>query len=534
MLIEIAKIKIGDRLRTIKSKKIELIADSIKEIGLLNPVSVVADDDGYRLVAGHHRVEAMKKLGRSQIEANVLTLDNLRTRLAEIDENLVRAELDVLEESEHMAERKKVYEGLYPQTKQGAAQALGANRALGHDVEPDSGLTSFVDDTAQKTGISKSTIKENLQIAAKIDDGVKDIIKDTEIADSKTDLLELSKLDPIEQQVVMEQIAESGKEKKTPREVVIAMKIPEEVRDKIRDTKIATSERDLLALTRLEPAKQEKVVDMVLAKEAKDIRAAITNVRREEHADAIERARKFVEPTDSDASDGEAEEDGPELSAPAPQLTPGTFVKLGRHTLYVGDTTDKKFIDGCPAAELSFADPPYGVGKADWDSELFWKHDYLAGKSKIVMVTPGISNIFEFAGKTEMPYKWSIACWVTNGMTRGAVGFGNWIYVALFSKEESINRNAQDFLRTTIDNSTTADTGHESRKPLGLLTSLLRAFSGEGATVIDPFLGSGTTLWAAEATGRVCYGGELDVKFCEQIIERFERETGIKAVVVPE
>jgi DNA modification methylase len=65
-----------------------------------------------------------------------------------------------------------------------------------------------------------------------------------------------------------------------------------------------------------------------------------------------------------------------------------------------------------------------------------------------------------------------------------------------------------------------------------LLIRLLDTFTNDGNIVIDPFLGSGTTLLAAEETGRVCYGGEVDPIFCSDIISRWEQVTGEKAELI--
>lgn len=208
----------------------------------------------------------------------------------------------------------------------------------------------------------------------------------------------------------------------------------------------------------------------------------------------------------------------------ARSVQPGSWWQLGEreHLLYCGDSADPQFI-GKARGVFTFADPPYNAGKAEWDEGFTWRHDYLSESTGIVAVTPGISAIPHFLAATTMPYRWSMAAWITNGMTRGALGFGNWIYVALFSTAESIHRNAQDFIKITVSPSAVS-TMHESRKPAELVVSLLGTFTAEGDTVVDPFLGSGTTLFAAEQTGRRCIGAEIRPEFCAEIISRFGAE----------
>lgn len=70
---------------------------------------------------------------------------------------------------------------------------------------------------------------------------------------------------------------------------------------------------------------------------------------------------------------------------------------------------------------------------------------------------------------------------------------------------------------------------HTTQKPVELVTYALFNHTKEGDVVLDPFLGSGTTLIACEKTGRVCYGVELDLHYCDTIIERWENYAGKKA-----
>lgn len=67
--------------------------------------------------------------------------------------------------------------------------------------------------------------------------------------------------------------------------------------------------------------------------------------------------------------------------------------------------------------------------------------------------------------------------------------------------------------------------GHPAAYPTGLPTFFLKAYSDEGDIVFDPFLGSGTTLVAAEQLGRRCFGMEISPGYCDVIVQRWERLT---------
>lgn len=70
---------------------------------------------------------------------------------------------------------------------------------------------------------------------------------------------------------------------------------------------------------------------------------------------------------------------------------------------------------------------------------------------------------------------------------------------------------------------------HPTTKPLDLMRRLILNGTRIGDVVYDGFLGSGTTLLACEQTKRVCIGVELDPEYCQTIIDRFEKLTGLKA-----
>lgn len=203
---------------------------------------------------------------------------------------------------------------------------------------------------------------------------------------------------------------------------------------------------------------------------------------------------------------------------------PGKWYELGPHRLYCGDNRDPEFINALPEdAAFAFADPPYNAGVDEWDTGFFWDQDYLQDKAELVFVTPGISNIDGMFQNTKMNYKWSLAAWITNGMTRGALGFGNWIYIALFSAKESVHNNEQDFLKVNISNPANKEHTHRGEKPKELLDRLVEKFSKEGDCIVDPFLGSGTTLFSCDDQMRICYAAEKNPQYCKNIMAKFRK-----------
>lgn len=213
------------------------------------------------------------------------------------------------------------------------------------------------------------------------------------------------------------------------------------------------------------------------------------------------------------------------------ECRPGQWWQLGDHLLYVGDTAGDEFRQRATGAAFAFADPPYGAEVGDWDSAFYWEHDWLIDSAAIVAITPGIVSIQKFMQITAMPYVWSLAAWIDNGMTRSAVGFGNWIYIALFGSD-SVYRNTQDHIRISIKPGNDSAEHFKGRKPFDLIAHLVETFSKRGDIVLDPFLGSGTTLEACEYSGRRCIGGEKDPDRCRAIIENWQEKTGRVAEVM--
>lgn len=244
------------------------------------------------------------------------------------------------------------------------------------------------------------------------------------------------------------------------------------------------------------------------------------NKLREAIREAAKR-RKLGAATAVEEEESETDEEEPQTLL----VGPGQWWKLGEHRLFCGDSSSEEFTNNLTKVPLAFADPPYNAGVAHWDHGFGWAHDYLIDTSDVVVVTPGIASIADFFKVTKMPYVWSVAGFISNGMTRGAVGYGNWVYAAVFSWG-SVYRQAQDAVRFPIETSTTEETSHKGRKPHYLMAHIVDTFSKKRETVVDPFLGSGATLFACEELERRCVGAEIEPEYCEDILRRFHKKTG--------
>lgn len=188
MKIKISEILVGERKR--KARKTEEIAQSIKTIGLINPITI---DNDYKLIAGLNRLEACKLLGYEFIECNVLSICGLKSRLAEIDENLIRDDLSVFENAQWLADRKRIYLELFPDTKAGGDRKSENIKIQNLDFDSQEKPESFIDSTARLTDKSRSVIAESIKIATDLKEFSNDIA-DLPIADKKTELLDLSRI----------------------------------------------------------------------------------------------------------------------------------------------------------------------------------------------------------------------------------------------------------------------------------------------------------------------------------------------------
>ena len=164
---------IPDRMRRLRPDVVDELAELIAAQGLLHPITLRkrASDGAHVLVAGRHRLEAVRKLGHQTVAAVILDgADSDRAQLVEIDENLVRADLTPAERAAHQAKRKEIYERLHPETKAGAAQAKGMNAAQGRGRQIGDHVGRYTADAAKKTGKSERSIQREAARGAAIPD----------------------------------------------------------------------------------------------------------------------------------------------------------------------------------------------------------------------------------------------------------------------------------------------------------------------------------------------------------------------------
>jgi N6-adenosine-specific RNA methylase IME4 len=160
--IRIADIVVApERMRKLRADVVDSLAESISARGLLQPIVVrPRGPTNYWLVAGRHRLEAVRQCGRNDIRAVILDgLDADAALLAEIDENLCRGELGPAERALHISKREELYEKVHPETKHGAVGRGGKSSHFEN---------SFVADVAEKTGKGRSTVARDATRANKV------------------------------------------------------------------------------------------------------------------------------------------------------------------------------------------------------------------------------------------------------------------------------------------------------------------------------------------------------------------------------
>ena len=255
---------------------------------------------------------------------------------------------------------------------------------------------------------------------------------------------------------------------------------------------------------------------------------------------------------------GEGLTDPDEVPEPPeePITQTGDLWLLGEHRLLCGDSTSAedvgRLMDGAVAG-IMITDPPYGVEyNADWRNHAL-RSDGLPSNGRAVgKVSNDDRADWSDAWKLyagDVVYIWSsdktahivaqsiiatglsIVCQIIWAKNQLVIGRGNYHpkhEPCWYAVKDGGKRNfTDDRTQTTlweINKPHKSETGHSTQKPIECMARPLKNHSFK--TVYDPFLGSGTTLIAAEQLGRKCYGMEIDPKYCDVIVKRWEEFTG--------
>lgn len=210
-LVRLAEVKSDQRLRPVSAAGVQAILASVAEIGRIkDPIHVRRDKKGLTLLAGGHRLAAYAEMGIEEAEAWVWSgITNDQARLIEIDDNLAGAEMNPLDTAVFLAERKRVYERLHPETKAATGAELVARRWNTADTMS---VVSFARVTAEKFGISERHVRRLVEAGQKLGaDSAR--LRNIPRPVTLKDLIEISKVgQPVERYAIVDALRE-GKAK---------------------------------------------------------------------------------------------------------------------------------------------------------------------------------------------------------------------------------------------------------------------------------------------------------------------------------
>lgn len=246
-----------------------------------------------------------------------------------------------------------------------------------------------------------------------------------------------------------------------------------------------------------------------------------------------------------------------------PETQPGDIIKLGQHRVICGDSREPetfKRLFGDKKANLCFTDPPYAVdyrgGAVGKDctkgklSEYEQHWDDLNEEEYSQLLSDVLQNIRDFTDNNSALYIWFASSKIdkiikalkeSKWQRRNLIIWGkNTFAGSLFAQYKHqyepcyyCHKKGRSPRWQGPNNETTLwqcdkpshNKEHPTIKPIVLALRAIRNSSYKDNIVLDPFLGSGTTLIAADRLGRICYGIERDRRYCELIKKRYQRET---------
>ena len=197
-------------------------------------------------------------------------------------------------------------------------------------------------------------------------------------------------------------------------------------------------------------------------------------------------------------------------------------------TIYNGDCLEvmKELPD--KSIDLVLTDPPYGVDLkysdyVDTESNWFDLFESIIPEFKRiadVSILPSCQiKRLEYIYKT-FPPDWLICWYKGSAGTSGFLGFNDWEPLLVYGKKKIY---MHDYLAIN-NNEKMGSYGHPCPKPIGWAKWFISRVTNEGDTILDPFLGSGTTARACKDLGRKCIGIEISQKYCDIAVKRLGQE----------
>lgn len=278
-------------------------------------------------------------------------------------------------------------------------------------------------------------------------------------------------------------------------------------------------------------------------------------------ADDLDEMLAEILPTDEEpkaSKDDEGREPEPVPPPSEPVAMPGEVWQLGRHRVICGDCTQpdvvRQLLDGV-SPDVLLTDPPYcsggnqeaqkAGGSIGTRGDERVANDNLSTRGYVALMRAMLSNIkasvayvfcdwrmwphlTETAELSGYPVK-NMVVWDKTAMGMG-VGWRSQhelIMVASPLVKSPFSRHTA--LGNVVPCPRSGNEHHPTEKPVTLLKKIL-GVTPKAATVIDPFLGSGSTLLACEELGLTCYGIELTPGHVDTVIARWEKATGETAV----
>ena len=262
---------------------------------------------------------------------------------------------------------------------------------------------------------------------------------------------------------------------------------------------------------------------------------------------------------DEDGEEQEAVDDEFDPEPPKEAKTkPGNIYQLGRHRLMCGDSTSveavKTLMGGCKA-DLLLTDPPYNVNyeggtgmtiqndnMEDEDFRAFLRSAFQAADAAM---NPGAAFYIWHADSEGYNFRgachdigWTVRqclIWVKNALVLGRQDY-QWKHEpCLYGWTDGAGHSWYgDRKQTTTleyDRPSRSEL-HPTMKPVPLFDYQIKNSTQKGDNVLDLFGGSGTTIIACEQNGRKAFVMELDPKYCDVIVQRWEEFTGQKAVLL--